>query len=288
MDLQKLMEMKAKLEAQLSRGGGTKTNFWQPKAGDNRIRILPYWTEEGIHAKSFWREVSQHWGVSEDQKGPVICAQKTPDLKGDCPVCEFVDYLKGQKDNPAAAALAHDLRAKKAFFLNIVDLDDAHYTAQDVKDYIKENEGKDPWFKAGQPKIQCFAAGIMIFDSIVGVMTKTKKDITHLDTGRNITLTKHVTKGNSRLTRYEVVVDLDAEPFDLAGAEIPDLSKVGKVYTYEEVKKLLSEGVASSFGMLSGGSSEEKSLTSSTTDTKLVSSEADDMEARMRKALAGV
>ncbi len=286
MDLEKLLQMKAKLESQLSRGGGgPKANFWQAKSGDNRLRLLPSWTNEGPHAGSFWREVSQHWGVSEDMKGPVICAQKTPDLEGNCPVCEFVDYLKAQKDNPAAAALAYELRAKKAFFLNIVDLDDAHYTAQDVKDYIKENEGKDPWFKAGQVKIQCYAAPITVFDAILGVMTKTKKDITNLTTGRSLTLTKHVTKGNSMLTRYEVVVDLDAEAFDLEGTEIPDLSQIGKVYTYEEVKKLLSDGVAANYGSLSSGGA-EKALTSNTTSPK-VPSETDDIEARMKAALQG-
>lgn len=288
MNLDKLLEMKQKLEQQLSRGGGgPRANFWQARSGDNRIRVLPSWAKDGDFAEQFWLEVSQHWNINTDQKGPVICAAKTPHLEGACPVCEFIDVLKKDEGNPAAQALAFEIRAKKAFFLNIVDLDDMYYTANDVKEFTKANDGKDAPFKAGDVKLQVYAAPITVFDAIIGLITKTKKDITHLETGRNLTLTKHFNKANPKLTRYEVTPEFDPEPLDLGGTEITDLTKVSRVMSYDDALKLLSEGVGGSFDTALTSGSASASLPKSSEKKADPTDGMDDLEARMKAALAG-
>src|SRR5687768_3387414 len=103
LDWAKLNKQKEELEARMARGGGAGSiKWWKPVNGVNRIRILPGWTDEGEYAGQFWREVAQHWGVSEDVKGPILCPRETPGLNGSCPICAFVDELKNEKGDAQA------------------------------------------------------------------------------------------------------------------------------------------------------------------------------------------
>ena len=113
-------QQKQKNDEHLNRSGGrASARFWRPENGDNHIRVMPQWKDD--LDGQFWREVHQHWNVSEDQKGPVLCPKETPDLEGDCPICDLVQALRREaKSNPQAKQLANELRAKKTFFLNVV------------------------------------------------------------------------------------------------------------------------------------------------------------------------
>jgi hypothetical protein len=197
MDIEKLKKQAAELQARMARGGGgPKLDFWKAKEGANRIRILPAWTSDGPHAGDFYREVFQHWKLSE--KGPVMCTKHTPHLFNadgtpvdkDCPICTLVEELRADKTNVKAQQLVRDIRAKSAFLMSIVDMEDKSYTAKDVANWKKENPEKDVPFEAGDVKVQCFAASSTIAESIINIIIANGMDITNLTEGHNVVITK--------------------------------------------------------------------------------------------------
>ncbi len=284
LDMSKLQQQKAKLTQELSRGSGQSARFWRPADGDNVIRIMPDWTEEQPYAGTFWREVAQHWGVSEDQKGPILCPTATPHLEGDCPICKFVDELKGNKNDVSAQELARDIRAKKAFLLNIVDCNDPTYNAKDVAEYKKSRPDSDVPFEAGDPKIQVYACPKTIFDQILNIIMSNDQDITDLEAGNDITINR---TGKGMLTRYSVTPKMKPTQSDVSGGvEFPQLDRVGYSMSTEDMNKLLTEGVGGDFASLLPSGQAPAALGTGTDDDKEETADADDLEAQMAAATA--
>lgn len=275
LDMSKLQQQKAKLEQELSRGSGRSAKFWRPKPGNNVIRIMPSWTTEEPYAGQFWREVSQHWGVSEDQKGPILCPFTTPGIDGECPICAFVEELKKDKMNTASGALVKEIRAKKAFLVNVVDDADPVYNAQDVAEYTQKRPDSDVPFEAGDPKIQVYACPKTIFDQILTIIMDNDQDITDLAKGNDITINK---SGAGLTTRYTVTPKMKPSESDVgADADFPALDRVGYIMDFDAMLSLLTEGKGGDHAaLLPGGSS--PSLGAG--DEEEVSS-ADDLEAEM-------
>jgi hypothetical protein len=264
---------KKQTEEQLARGGGRSTvRFWRPEAGANEIRIMPQWDEK--LQGQFWREVHQHWNVSEDQKGPVLCPKNTPGLEGECPICDLVASLRQDKSNLEAQRFAKDIRAKRTYLLNVVVKGDPEYTAQDVAEYTQSRPDEPCPFEPGDPKIQIYACPITIFDSLLGIITTQKEDITDLKTGRTITIKKIPNKDRIK-TRYEVYPSLKATDAQLGAPSIPDLSGVGFVLEYDKMVELLGNGKAADLGVGFGKLPTPK-------DPSLPTS---DVEEQMRQAL---
>lgn len=293
--LDRVREQKQRTEEQLSRGGGSVVGakWWRPGTGSNTIRILPPWSDDSKYQDMFWREIHQHWGVSEDQRGPVMCPKLTPDLEGECPICELIAELRADKANPAAQQRARDIRAKKAFLLNIVDLKDPTYTASDVAEWRKSSPDKECPFEAGDDKVQVYACPLSIFDQILGIMDSSGLDITDLEDGRNITIKKTPHKDPMK-TRYEVYPDLEAKPSVAQSPSLVALDKVGYQMDYNQMLQLLDGEDASSSLALAGGSS-TKSLPSSKdeddsylnkNDSPAKKVDEDDVGAAMRAALS--
>lgn len=244
--IDKVRQAKARTEEKLSRGGGSGAQFWRPANGENRIRIMPSWTDEG---EEFWREVSQHWNLAEDQKGPVLCPKNTPDMDGACPVCELVEELRQDKSNLEAQALVKDIRAKTTYLLNIVDMKDPVYTANDVAEHKKNNPDRECPFEPGEAKVQIYACPTTIFDNILGIISSSGKDITHLGTGRNLIITKFPNKDRFK-TRYTCQPELDPTEAQVApGTKFPELDKVGYAMEYEALLELLNKGVGASLAL---------------------------------------
>ena len=242
--LDKVREAKQRTEEKLARGGGGgRAKFWRPAAGENKIRIMPPWDADGVYADQFWREVAQHWSVNEDQRGPVVCLAKTPYLDGDCPVCAFVDELRQDRTNVDAQKLAKDLRAKTAYLLNVVVLDDAVYTAQDVAEYKQSQPDRECMFTPGQAKVQIYACPVSIFDQVLGLVASSGQDITDLAEGRDLTIKKIPNKDVFK-TRYEVypAFERSAATIDLEPLKLPDLAQTGYQMPYEQLLDLLQSG----------------------------------------------
>jgi hypothetical protein len=295
LDLAKLKRAQADVQARLTRGGPSM-KFWKPQEGVNRIRILPPWTDEGDFAGTFWREVWQHWNVSEES-GPILCPKKTAGAdETDCPICDFVEQLRAQKSNVEAQELAKDLRAKVAYLMSIIDLADATYTAKDIADWKKDRPDSDAPFEVGDPKVQVYAATTTIYEQVASIVLTNEMDITDRDAGHNIILTKIGNK-NKMLTRYTVQPDLKKTKAPLpATFELPDLSKIGRFQSYSDMTKLLSEGAGGSFkGLLPAETAGHQNVATAgyrdaakTKPVDWVSGEGDgDLAAEMRASLNG-
>lgn len=238
LDIEKLKKAQAEVQARMARGGGPSMKFWRPKEGVNRLRVLPPWTETGIHAGAFWREVWQHWNVSEEG-GPILCSKKTAGAEEqDCPVCELVDRLKGSKSDVKAQELAKTMRAKVAYLMSVIDLAEPTYSAKDVADWKKERPDSDCTFAAGDAKVQVYAATTTIYEAIANIVINNNLDITNLAEGHNIILTKTGNKDPMK-TRYSCSPDLRPSAAPLpADYVLPDLAQVGRFKSYEDVSKL--------------------------------------------------
>lgn len=249
LDWNKVLKQKEELESRLARGnGGGGVKWWKPANGENRIRILPGWADEGDFAGQFWREVYQHWNVNpEEQKGPLLCPKHTPGVEGACPICEFVEELKADKSDAAAQKLYKDLRAKGAFLLNIIDLKSPEYTAEDVAEWKKARPEQDVPFEVGDLKIQTWACQTTTMDQIFATMKTNELDITDLEEGKNLAINKFPNK-DPRKTRYEVSIIIKSKPVVLPeGTKIPDLSMVNVQKSYDDMRKLLTDGVGGDF-----------------------------------------
>lgn len=246
LDMDKVLQQKQELDEKLA-ARGSSAKFWKPKAGTNRIRVMPGWSNEAPFAGQFWREVAQHWNVSEDQKAPILCPKYTKHMDGECPICDFVEELKSRKTDVAALELAKDLKAKAAFLLNILDLEDEEYTAQDVADWKKERPDKDVPFSVGDAKIQVYASPPTVFNGILTVITTNRMDITDTQKGHNIVVNKIPAKDRLR-TKYEVTPEIKSTKAKISPeTEFNALDKIGFVMSSQDMTKLLADGVAGDF-----------------------------------------
>ncbi len=279
-DMLKVQQQKAKLAQELNRGSGRGARFWRPEDGDNTIRIMPEWTQDEPYKGQFWREVAQHWGISEDQKGPIICPLVTPHLEGECPVCQFVDELRADKNNVAAQEASKGARAKKCFLVNIVDCDDPTYSAKDVAEYKKNKPEFDVPFEAGDQKIQVYACPKTLFDQILNIVMKNDLDIADLESGHDLVITR---VGKGLTTRYSVTPKVKSSPSDVSGGvELPQLDQVGFLMTFDEMTKLLTNGIGGDFAALLPSNAAPDALSSDNSRTS--SDDADDINASMLQA----
>lgn len=290
--LDKVREQKKRTEEQLTRGGSSfGFRWWRPEAGENRVRIMPQW-EDGLEGQ-FWREVSQHWGVSPEQKGPVLCPKETPDIREDCPICDLVQQLRQDKGSAESQKLAKSLRAKKAYFLNVIVQKDPVYTAKDVAEFKASRPDSECPFEVNDPKIQVYACPITIFDQILGIINTSGEDITDLKSGRNIVIKKLPHKDPIK-TRYECMPELKETDTKLDEPALNDLGKVGFKMDYDEMLNLLSSGPAAqhvaslpgeAVDSLTAGSTTSDDEEKSEVPDSSASDDANDLEAQMRQEL---
>lgn len=245
LDWEKLNNKVAELAERMERGPrGPSVKWWRPSHGDNNIRVLPAWTDEGPHAGLFFREVAQHWGLSPDQKGPVVCKERTPHLEGDCPVCDLVKTLRANKADAKAQQLAKDIRAKSAYLLSIVDRNDPEYTAEDVAKATASANGEEIGFEVGDLKVQVYAATLGVFNDIISQLSTNKVDFTDAENGHDIVVKK--TGSGQFGTNYSVTVIMKSSP--VGGTfEAVDLSKVGFTMDDDDLVALLAKGPAGDF-----------------------------------------
>lgn len=278
LDWNKVNQKAQELSDRLNRsGGGPGAKFLKLSDGQNVLRILPGWAKEGPFQGQFWREVAQHWRVSEDQKGPVLCPKKTPHLEGDCPICDFVEQLKAAKGDARAQELAKEMRAKVTYLLSAVDINDPMYTASDVAEYKKARPDSDVPFDVGDTKVQVYAAPSTVFNQILNAIQVNQVDVTDPENGHNIIITK---TGKGFKTRYQTTVAINPGPAP-EGAEPLDLSSIGFEMDWNEMMGLIAEGPGGDYaGLLSAGSS-----SSATVETADDAVDSDALRARMQEAL---
>lgn len=285
LDLNKLNKTAQAVAAMLDKGGDRPfNNFWKPSVGKNSFRVMPEWDSEGAFAGQFWREVHQHWNVND--KGPVLCPKKTPFLEGPCPICELIEEFKGTKD-PAVKAEIKEIRAKIAFMVNVQDLSNKIYKKKDVAEFTESNPDKEVPFKAGDAKIQIYAAPTTVFNGIISAITDGGNDVTDRAAGNNLTVTKI---GTGLTTAYTVapVIKVSAAEID-EDTELPNLENVGVVLPFDKMKELLAN-CEHGQELLSLSSGSVASLEADTSDDSYLnkneeSAGDEDFEAEMRSAI---
>lgn len=94
-------------------GGGAE--FWNPADGENRIRVMPPWSED---AGEFWFITATHFNVGPDER-PVPCPVASG-IRESCYVCRLVKKLARGEDDEKSDAEA--MGARPRYLLNIVDL----------------------------------------------------------------------------------------------------------------------------------------------------------------------
>jgi len=286
LDISKLKKAQADVQARMARGGGGPSmKFWRPKDGENRVRVLPPWTDTGVHAGTFWREVWQHWKVSEEESGPLLCPKKTPGADNtDCPICDYVDSLRAKKNDVNAQEAAKDLRAKVAYLMSIIDLADPVYTAKDTADWKKDRPDTDCPFVVGGPKVQVYAATSTIYEGIASMVLSNDMDITDMESGHNVIINKIGNKDPMK-TRYGVQPELKKTKAQLpVGFELPDLGQIGRFKNYEDMVKLLASGAgAGAFATLPSAVTAEKTVVA--TSWVEGDNSGEDLAAEMLKSL---
>ncbi len=199
-------------------------HFDELKPGNNIRRILPPWSAEGL-----WRKHAFfHYGIKE--KGNIVCPNKT--FQQPCPVCEEVEQLyKLGKTDPEAKQLAQDMRAKERFFANVLDYD--------------KNDGK-VYILAFGPKLEADLTTMMYGgaspdgQSVFGV-----GDVTDVQTGRLLQITKTVNPKDKKLTEYGVTPSSTGAALPNAEAFCNALHNLDEfvmkdAFTYDQIKALMN------------------------------------------------
>jgi hypothetical protein len=279
LDWDKLNQQKARLDDKLSKGGGgTRARFWRPQDGENRIRIMPAWSQEGNFAGQFWREIGQHWNVSDSQRGPVLCPKNTPHLTGECPICQFYDELKKDKGDVRAQETAKDIRSKTAFLLNIVDISDEEYTAKDVAEFKQARPENDVPFEVGDVKVQVYACPSTVFNQILSTIQVNGTDVTDPTEGHDVIIRK---TGKGLKTRYETTIVLKSTTAPTVET-LTELNLVGFEMGREDLMDLLVQGVGSEFSKLLPSGSTTVGTPSGSQDK----ADEGDLKSKMQAALS--
>ena len=72
----------------------TKGNWWTPRVGANRVRIMPPWSTE---FKRWWFEWTLHWNIGE-RKAVIPCLKVHGVGDKRCAICEEIEKLKQAND----------------------------------------------------------------------------------------------------------------------------------------------------------------------------------------------
>jgi hypothetical protein len=198
-------------------------NFFEVQEGNNFVRILPPWSAAGE-----WRkQAAYHYGIRE--KGTVVCLQKV--YNQPCPVCAEVEQLYKMKDDEARN-LAKDMRAKDRFFCNVLD--------------ASKSDGKVMILAFG-PKLEEDLTTMMFGGTGPdGTSSFGCGDVTDIQSGRILQITKKTNPKDKKLTDYGVTPDSVARPLanaDAICAKLHDLDVlVNKdTFTFEQIVGMMNK-----------------------------------------------
>jgi hypothetical protein len=203
-----------------------KADRMNMKDGDNNVRILPpsmaYFSDGDTKIDYIHFEFLMHFNLGvEGEKKAEVCP-KSFGKTYKCPVCEAVSLL--YKTNTIEdKAQAGDLRAKKRYIFNVINLDDV------------------------EKGIQVMEVGPKIYEEIIKYATNPKwGDLLDLDKGRNFVIEKKP-KSETASGYVEYSVAPDPEPTSIKDL-LPkgwkeSLDKLAKqvptAKTYDELKAVL-------------------------------------------------
>lgn len=260
---------------------GPYVPYMELTSGENLVRFLPPYTDEGPNAKLWFRQMFTHYNVAgkedpgSDVKFHFSCAVMTPDASHflklpkdmiSCPVCSYRKELLAT-GNPEDAELAKQYKAKLRYVSNVVDLTDPVWTKKAIEKLKAEKKIMDKNLpKVGSPKIQTLTYGPTVWEILINVFQSC--DFTNLDIGRNIQIKK---EGVGLNTNYVVLPELETSPAPITVDDydlIHDLDNhpMLKFLTNEQIELILEGGTKEEvFSLKEGGAPAAKQLTTSKT-----------------------
>lgn len=213
LDIEKLRQKLKETQEKTANQGGDFA-WWSPKDGRNKIRVLP---PKGDR-EEYFAETAIHYNLGPDKNKQVVCRKAAG--HDDCPVCELREALLKSKDEDDKS-LAKDIRAVAKYYYNVFD---------------ETLTKKDDNYK--KPLI--YGSGITVFEEILtAVCDPDIGDVTHAETGRNITITR---KGKGRKTEYTVQVLPNEAPVDDIedlDEQLHDIEALTKAKEYDEIVKIM-------------------------------------------------
>jgi len=216
--------------SQLSGNFKGNTTFWRPEEGEHTVRLLPWKDNDGQPFK----EKHFHYGIGE---GRAIVSLKS--TGSDDPIQELIGKLK-EEGTPQAAELCRQLYPKMRAFAPVV-----------VRG--QESEG-----------VQLYSFGKMVYQDLLNVMLDADfGDITDPLEGRDIKLTVSKPPGQtwaktSIIPRPKVTpLSDDSDKAKEWLDNCPDVDRIYKVMTYDEVEKRVND-------WLSGGEASDSDGTEAT------------------------
>ncbi len=240
-DFNKMKKKAAQLDKESQKGvKAVKTRWLKFKPGKNRIRIMPPWTTVGANSDQFFREVHLHWNVGGDgtKENPgytFTCPKYTPgDHDKACPICDEGDRLRKTKDQDDFEA-AKKFRARKSYYSNVVDLEDAVFTLQDLKDFKESYPDKDVPFQLGETKVKVVSYGTTLFKDLLDHFSD-GDDLSSLESGRDLTVTR---EGVGRFdTEYRLKLDKNESEFSFKGNLSTGLYNLDLMSPFSETEKM--------------------------------------------------
>lgn len=217
--------------------------FWKPaKPGKYNLRFMPPWTDEGVNAYQWWREIWMHWGIGpdDDSKKNVVCPKKTPPGEGECPICDEVERLKATGD-PADLELSKEMRARVRIQANIIDLKDPKWTQDDIDELIGGGTEEDNLPEVDSPKIQVYGFGSTIFKELLDYFND-EIDFTDLEEGYDVILVREGTTKNNTKYRVRLVKAASQAPVPDDDPSLHNLDAIHKVLSTPEIVAIM-EGV---------------------------------------------
>lgn len=221
-----LSVMEDKRKAQKARS--TRTDFWKPENGVNKIRILPPWADGGVNEGMFYRELYIHWNIppGAESQSFAVCTRKTEGADGKCYLCDEVDRLYSG-GSPEDIQIAKEIRSRQRFFSNVIDMND---TEDDM----------------GNPKIQIFAYGPKIFEGMLAYFCDSEYgDLTDPDDGFVVIIER---EGKGRDTTYQVRCSRNPSSWEDQGWDedfifdgLKDLDALDEVSDYYALKSYSSQ-----------------------------------------------
>ena len=241
-----------------SKGGKKVPASWLTFKPDTEavIRILPPWTDEGIHAYAPYIQINQHWDVGPDSKR-VVCPAKTPHSTDQrCFICEQIGALFDTGDK-ADEKRARRMYAGRNFLYQVIDRNDAVWLSSDDK--VSENPEL-----IGLPKIKFMRLPWSAHRQVLDIVSEPDYgNITSVRQGRDMKIKR---TGTGLSTEYAVLPSPKQTPLfdseDQVRATATLINRLDehpffRIATYDETKAIwLGEEItAKPSNQLSSGSS---------------------------------
>ena len=160
---------------ELNAGNSTKADFWKPKVGDNKIRLVPY--KDKATGNFFFEELMVHFKLGKTRTCIVNCPAQFGNY---CPICARLEEMK-EGATKEVLDFINETRVKKVCYVPVFDYNDPN----------KRNT------------IQIWSASTGCIDWLIKQWLDPEwGEINDANTGHVVTVTKEAPSGKFNMGKY--------------------------------------------------------------------------------------